>query len=147
MPGAGYYEVEKAIKAVINADPELSDVRVFIEQDLVWAAESAPAVYIYATGREAPASEQRLAAGRRTDFILNVSLWCVAWNLDSTERAAELRDSLMERAEAALMANRSLSDTCEYFWLAGGEFISGMGNQGFLCSGEIALKVRVFGTI
>jgi hypothetical protein len=147
VSGAGYFAVEKAIRDVIAADPELSGVRVFIEADLVFAAESAPAVYIYATGREAPANEQRLMAGRRTDFLLNISLWCVAWSLDSTERAAMQRDSLIERVELALMRDRSLGGVADTLWLDGGEFISGMGNQGFLCHGEIAVKVKVYGSL
>lgn len=147
MSGAGYYAVEKAIKQAINADPELSDVRVFIEQDLVHAAESAPCVLIFISDRSAPADEQRLAAGRRTDWILSVSVLCYGWHLDSTEQAAEKRDSLMEHVETALMRDRSLGGTCDRFWLDGGSFESGPGNQGFLCAGEIALKVKVFGTI
>lgn len=148
MSGASYFAVEKAIKAAIMDDSDLSGVRVYIEQDLQWAAESAPAVCIYATGRQAPDGMQRLAAGQRTDWLLAISLWCYAWDME-TERAAEQRDSLIERVELALMrpTERTLGGACETYWLEGGEFISSPGDQGFLCAGEIALKVHVFGTL
>lgn len=146
MGVAAYFSVEKAIRNTLLTASDLSGVRVYIEQDLVWAAESAPAVYIYLTRRDAPASEQRIAAGRRTDWILAMSLWCVEWHLESTEQAAEARDSLIERVEVALMGNRSLDDTCDRSWLEGGEFVSGMGNVGFLSAGEILLRAKVFAT-
>lgn len=144
--GPGYYAVEKAIRDAVLSDSELAGVRAFIEQDLVWAAESAPAVYIYATGREAPENEQRLAGGQRTDWILAISIWCVAWHLDSTERAAELRDLLIERVELALMRDRTIGDKCDRSWLDGGQFISGPGEQGFLSTGEISVKVKLNST-
>lgn len=146
MPVAGYFAVEKAIKDAILSDSDLSEVKVFIEQDIVHAAESAPCVLIFANSREAPAGEQRLAAGRRTDWIVSISIICYGWALE-TEPAAEIRDSLMERVELALMRDRTLGGTCEALWLDGGSFDSGPGNQGFLCAGEIALKVKVFGTV
>lgn len=146
MAVAGYFAVEKAIRDRILLDPELIGVRAYIEEDLVWAAESAPAVYIYVTSREAPANEQRLAAGTRTDWILAISIWCVEWHIDSTERAAEARDSLIERVEIALMRDRTLNGTCDRSWLDGGEFTGGMGNAGFLSAGEIVLRAKIFGT-
>ena len=147
MSGAGYYAVEKAIKDAINADEDLSEVRVFIEQDIVHAAESAPCVLIFISRRDAPANEQRLSAGRRTDWILSVHLICYGWHLDDTERAAELRDSLMEHVELALMRDRLLGGACETLWLDSGGFESGPGNQGFLSAGEVSVKVKVFGTL
>lgn len=139
---ARYYEIEKAVREIIEADTHFTGIRTFIEQDIIFSAEACPAVYIYLDRRDTVEAEQRLAAGRRTDYRVRLSLWCVEWHLDSTEEASRLRDELIESVEVVLTTDRTLKGASLGSWLEGGEFLSGLGDSGFLSAGEIVLVAR-----
>lgn len=143
MARLDYYAIEEAIKCVI--EDALPDVRVEIETEVGVAPDQEGAVYIYLDRRDAPASEQRLAAGTRTDFLVRFSIWCLDADFESVAAASRRRDELTGRVEVALMADRSLKNTVPSSWLEGGEFLT-IGDNGFVSGAEIVLIAKASAT-
>lgn len=142
MAAISYFAIEEALRDAIVSDPDLETVRGFIEEDLIFSPESAPAVYIYLESRAAFEEDQRLSAGRRTDYTISLTVWCVEWHQDSVSEAARSRDSLIAKVELAIMRDRTLGGLVDSLWLDGGEFQSGFGEQGFISAGEIRVMAR-----
>lgn len=145
MARLDYYAVEEGIREVLSADADLEDVRIEIETDVEMAPDGGGAVYVYLDRRDAPASEQRLAAGTRTDFLLRFALWCLDCDFESVAAASRRRDDLLGKVEVALMRDRSLNGTVDASWLEGGEFLT-MQEQGFISGGEIILIAKAKAT-
>ena len=144
MAALDYYGIEiNGIQRVLDdhaliggANPR---VRTFIEDAIMFSAEMSPAVYIYAMRRDAVVTDQRLAAGRRTDMTIRFSLWCVDVNFESIAAASKGRDELIGNVEIALMENRTLNSLVKSSWLEGGAFETGGGDNGFISAGEVVL--------
>lgn len=148
MAGIDYYAIEQKIVEQLAAQSSLSGVRFFIEPDLLFAAESSPAVLVYLDSRTAIDTDQRLSAGRRVDYQLRISLWCLEYHMDSFSEAARLRDALMADVEVGLLTDRTLKGSVEYSWLEGGDFETSNTEQGgFIMAGEVLLTAKVNGTI
>ena len=147
MP-VNYTNILQGIRQAIinNTDVQRHDSniseRVYVEQPLTLEG---PSIFIYRDRRDALASEQRIAQGRRVDYDLAISVWCTDYDFDSVEKASERTDALVGVVEMALLNDRTLGGTVDYFWIAGGEFISGEDN-GFYSAAEIALTARVHAT-
>lgn len=144
MARVDYYALEQAIADHLRKESELEGVRVEIEKQIDFGVDS-DAVFIYLDRRDAPAEEQRLSAGTRTDFLLTFSLWCLAFHLDSVAAASELRDDLLGRVEVALMRDRTFGGLAGTAWLEGGEFDT-LEDNGFLSAAEVRLVVRAHAT-
>lgn len=148
MAGIDYYGIQENIVEQLAAESTLSGVRFFIEPDLLFAAESTPAVLLYLDSRTAINEDQRLAAGRRIDYQLRLSLWCLEYHMDSFAEAARLRDQLIADVEVGLLRDRTLKGSVEYCWLEGGDFETSNTEQGgFIMAGEILLTAKVNGTL
>lgn len=145
MSAANYYAVSAAIKAVIAANSAtIGNADVQIETLPMLDPEGIRKVYILVDGRDAPAGEQRLAAGRTTDFLVTYSIWCFGFHIESGEAAAKMRDDLIGAVEIALMNNRTLNGTVHTCWIEGGAFEAANGN-GIFRAGEIRLVCRMQG--
>lgn len=148
MAGIDYFAIEEKIVDQLAEESSLSGVRFFIEPDLLFAAESSPAVLVYLDSRTAVESDQRLSAGRRIDYQLRLSLWCLEYHMDSFAEAARLRDSLISNVEVGLLRDRTLKGSVEYSWLEGGDFETSNTEQGgFIMAGEVLITAKVSGTI
>ncbi len=142
-----YYAIEEKIVDQLAAESSLSGVRFFIEPDFLFAAESAPAVLVYLDSRLAVETDQRLSAGRRVDYQLRISLWCLEYHMDSFSEAARLRDALISEVEVGILRDRTLKGSVEYSWLEGGDFESSNTEQGgFIMAGEVLITAKVNGT-
>jgi hypothetical protein len=149
MARIDYNSIADAIRTQLQNDTDLNadtPVTILVETPLMFSAESAPAIHIFFDGREAPAEQQRLAAGRRTDFILHYDLWCFEWHIDSVEEASRKRNKLIAYAETALMRDLTLGGTVGYSWIASGEMEFAEQN-GFLALGKIKLSAKAVTTL
>jgi hypothetical protein len=149
MARVDYNQIADAIRTQLQGDADLNDgapVTVLVETPLMFSAESAPAIHIFFDGRTAPSDEQRLAAGRRIDFILNYDLWCFEWHIDSVEEASRKRNRLIAYTETALMSDLTFGGTVNYSWISSGEMEFAEQN-GFLALGKIKLTAKVVTTL
>ena len=138
MARVDYYALEQEIQAILQADAALAGVRIVVEDEILFGAETTPWVGIYLDRRDAPADIQRIG-GTRTDYRLRFSIWCWEYSLDSVSTAARLRDDLVGKVEVALMGNRTLNDLVATSWLEGGEFMSARTQGSWLMGAEIVL--------
>ena len=81
MARIDYYAIEEEIQTILKADPSLAGINVLIEEDL--SLSDADQVGIYLDRRDAPEENQRIAAGKRTDYTLFFSIVARAFNLNS----------------------------------------------------------------
>lgn len=149
MPATDYYGIREEIRNVLLADADLTAIglTVEIESEIDFGAEDVPIAFIYLESRTAPDGAQRLAAGTRTDFRLQFSIWCGHFSLESLEKAAEFRDDLIGKVEVALMKNRTLNNKVRTLWLTGGEFFLARDQEsGFYSLGEVAFTVDAIST-
>jgi hypothetical protein len=149
MARVDYNAIADGIRAQLQSDAALNadaPVTVLVETPLMFSAESAPAIHIFFEGRDAPADQQRLAAGRRTDFILHYDIWCYEWHIDSVEEASRKRNRLIAYAETAIMSDLTLGGAVSYSWIASGEMEFAEHN-GFLALGKIKLTAKVATTL
>lgn len=144
MARVDYYDLEVGLKEALQDDSNLGDINIGIEQEVV--AEPKDTVLIYLEGRSAPADLQTLAAGTSTRFLVELSVWCYAYSIESVEIAARRRDDLVGKVELALMRKRDLFNRVNALWLDGGDFdtanIAGE-TPGFMSGAEIKVVVDV----
>jgi hypothetical protein len=143
-----YYAIERAVQEILTKDDELANVRVTIEEELLFGAEATPWVGIYLDSREAPANRQRISAGRSTLYLVRLALWCWQYSLESVAKAIELRDDLVGKVEVVLMRHRTLKETVHMSWLEGGELPSARVPErtAWMSGGEIRLVAQVEAT-
>jgi hypothetical protein len=139
-----YNAISDAIRTQLTEDTDLNAgvvPIVFVETPIAFSAEACPAIHIYFEGRQAPADQQRIAAGRRTDFLLNYSLWCKEFHIDSVEEASRKRNHLIALTETALMGDLTLGGTVSYCWIESGDMNFAEDN-GFFSVGTIKLTAK-----
>ena len=147
MARIDYFNIEEAIKSILDADADLADVEVLIEEELT--IQRGNVVGIYLDDRDAPDEEQSLSAGTRTRFNVRFSIWCWHFGVGRDRRVPmQQRDDLVGKVEIALMKERTLNDTVNMSWLEGGEFLSGPDPTGdqFMSGASVILIVNVVGT-
>lgn len=144
MARIDYYGIENAIANVLKTDSTLTGVTVLVEEELT--VQRGNVIGIYLDDRNVPIEDQPIAAGTKTRFNVNFSIWCWHFGIGRDRTLAQQqRDDLIGKVEIALMKNRTLQNTVTMSWLDGGDFISGpdpTGNQ-FMSGGEIRLTVDV----
>jgi hypothetical protein len=138
---ADYYAIAEAVKAALEADGDLTGVRITIEEELLFGAEATPWVGIYLDRRDAPVGSQRINAGQSTIYLLRFAIWCWEYSLEGVAKAIQLRDDLVGKVEVALMRERTLRGAARMSWLEGGELPSAKipGQSGWASGGEIRL--------
>lgn len=140
MARIDYFAIEQAIKAQLEADATLAGVIVEIEQELSWFENDL--VMIYLERRDTPAEIQTISAGQRTTFDLRFALWCWHFGLDAAT-SHERRDDLVGKVELALMRDRTLQATVDWFHIEGGEFLTAKDDSdGFASGAEIVIVAR-----
>ena len=148
MARCDYYAIENAIATILRADATLAGVSVIVEDEV--AVQRGSIIGIYLDDRDAPMDLQAIAAGTRTRFNINFSIWCWHFGVGRDRTVVmQQRDDLLGKVEIALMNNRTLSNTVTMSWLNGGEFISGpdpTGNQ-FMSGAQIRLTVDATASI
>jgi hypothetical protein len=139
-----YYGIQRAVQEVLVADQDLANVRVTIEEELLFGGETTPWVGIYLDRRDAPPDRQRISAGQSTIYLVRLELWCWEYSLESLATAIQLRDDLVGKVEVVLMRNRTLKDTVHMSWLEGGELPSARvpGRTAWMSGGEIRLVAQ-----
>jgi hypothetical protein len=141
-----YYSIEKSIQAALH--DRLFEVTVVVEEELILAHEMAPWIGIYLE-RRTPSEHQYIAAGRRVDYDLQITVWCWCFAMES-EAAVRARDELVGRVEQVLLEPpRNFGrDEIETSWIEGGQMPSGRvpDIEGFASGGEILLVVKVNAT-
>ena len=135
MARIDYFAIEEVIKTQLTGDSTLVGVSVHVEDELTMARGKH--VFISLERRDAP-DEQAIAAGTQTRFQIRFSLKCFDFGLDR-RGALEARDDLLGKVEVALMKDRTFSGAVAMSWLAGGEFESGQGTDGFFAAAEVVL--------
>lgn len=138
MARIDYSAILGAVKSAVEA--EVDGVDVVVEDEPVLGAAMTPWVGIYLDRRD-PHEDQPIAAGRRTRYLLRISVWCWAFHLESFAQAANLRNDLIGRVEEALMKHRTLDGLVETSWLEGGEMIAARhpDAESIMAGGEIQL--------
>lgn len=141
MAGLDYDAILEAAGARVSAT--LPDVTVGLEVDGLPAAEMCPFVAIYFEDRRAPLEQQRLAAGRRTDYEIRMTFWSFGFSINSLREAKKLSRDLMRRLEVSLMGDRTLGGTVGGLWLEGGAMDLERGTKGsFLAGTELIVAAR-----
>lgn len=144
MAKVDYYGIVNEIGVILNTDTELFGVQITVEDEP--PLDSGPWVAVYLENRT-PTSGQSISAGTRTRFQLRMSVWCWQFSIESTGRAAQLRDELVGKVEIALMKNRTLNDKVGSIWLDGGQLLSEQiksdSISGFIAGGEIIVLAEV----
>jgi len=141
-----YWAIEQEIAEIIRANTSVTIVAV--EEEMLFGAESTPWVGVYLDKREVPPARQTLSGGTRTRMQLTFSLWVWCFSLDLQE-AIRQRDYNIGVIELALMAHRTLNETVDTSWLAGGRLPSARvradsgASGGFVSGGEILLVADV----
>jgi hypothetical protein len=141
-----YWGIEQEIAEIIRANTSVTIVAV--EEEMLFGAESTPWVGVYLDKREVPPARQTLSGGTRTRMQLTFSLWVWCFSLDLQE-AIRQRDYNIGVIELALMAHRTLNETVDTSWLAGGRLPSARvradsgASGGFVSGGEILLVADV----
>ena len=146
MARIDYFGIEIAIKAVLEADANLGGVSVLVERpmDLNFAIGNGLVIGIYMTSRNAP-DEQPIAGGKRAYIIVEMKLICRSYGTDSLEAVIRRRDDLIGNVELALLgtADKTLGDTVRFFYLQGGEMVSGEDPDfGYLSEGEVTVMAE-----
>lgn len=148
MAKVDYFAIASEVKTVLAADSALTGVQVTVEDEP--PLDSGPWVAVYLESRT-PTDRQSLSAGKRTRFRLRMSVWCWQFSLESTAKAAQLRDNLVGLVEISLMGNRTLNDKVGCIWLEGGQLLSEQIKSetmsGFVAGGEIVVIADVVASI
>lgn len=141
MARLNYYGIELALQEILQADPALANVSVYVEEDQAPAILEGPAVIIYLEGRTAPPTLQTLSAGLNTRMELRLNLWCYAVDFETWRGAQQKRDELIGIVELTLMRNRDINGLVNTSWLEGGSLSAGGPGRGtgWVSSGEIIL--------
>ena len=148
MARINYFNIETQIKAVLDADANLTGTTILVEEEI--AVQRGNVVGIYLDDRSAPADLQSISAGTRTRLLVQFSIWCWHFGIGRDRRPAmQARDDLVGKVEIALMGNRNLNSTVNTSWLEGGEFISGPDPTGdqFMSGAQVRLTVDVTASI
>ena len=148
MPRINYFNIETQIKAVLDADSNLTGTAVLVEEEI--AVQRGNVIGIYLDDRSAPSELQSISSGTRTRFFVQFSIWCWHFGIGRDRSPAmQARDDLVGKVEIALMGNRTLNATVNTSWLEGGEFISGPDPTGdqFMSGAQVRLTVDVTASI
>lgn len=144
MAKVDYYGIVNEIGTILSTDTELLGVQITIEDEP--PLDSGPWVAVYLESRT-PTPGQSMSAGTRTRYQLRMSVWCWQFSIESTGRAAQLRDELVGKVEIALMKNRTLNDKVGSIWLDGGQLLSEQiksdSISGFIAGGEVVVLAEV----
>lgn len=149
MARVDYFQIEKEIQKVLQADADLEGVAVLVEEELTFAQDNT--VLIELNRRDAPDDKQSLSAGQRTRYDLALSIWCWGFGFER-ETAMENRDDLLGKVEVALLEHRAtgnnLNGEITAFWLRGGEFENRRSTDSdrFLSGAEIEMICDVTAT-
>jgi hypothetical protein len=103
-----YKAIVLGIEAALLAHEELAATTIFKEPTEPPGPEDLPAVLIYLLDRRAPAAQQVIAAGRKTNYNAIFSVISVGLSMDSNFEACCAAWDVASLVDEALMANRTL---------------------------------------
>lgn len=146
MAAAGYAAIRDAVEAILKGDARTNAARIYVEEEPQFGlADAGKVIAVFTDRRRAPADEQHLGAGKRTEFLLDLLFVVANMDMASFRAAADGRDTLLGNLELVLMANRTLSSTVSTLWLEGGEFYSAKDAQSgsLIAVAEVSVVVKV----
>jgi hypothetical protein len=108
VPSVDYGALVNGIEDAISGYEPLSAVTIFKEPHEPPDPESMPAILIYFLERRAPAGEQHISAGRKTNYRLVFSVISCGLDVDSSFGACRAAWDVASLVDEALMANRTL---------------------------------------
>lgn len=124
MAAVDYAGFIRAIRTTLSAQPELANVRIYLEEDPQFGLpDQGIAIAIYLLGRT-PHPRQILAAGKRTRFLVKVAVTCFGMSLERFEQAEANRDALLSNVEMVLQRDRTFGGKVDMAWIEGGDFAS-----------------------
>ena len=125
MAAVDYSGIEDTIKGVLEADARTTGAAIYVEEEPQFGlSDMQQAVLVYLDRRSAPNTQQNLAAGKRTRYLLQLTVAVLYFSLESFKAACDGRNTLLGNVELVLMANRTLNGKVETLWLEGGELYS-----------------------
>lgn len=146
MAAINYHGILTSLDTIFKADARTSYAATFVERDpQLGLADLGSAIAMFLDSRVATA-EQAMAAGKRTRYLLSVAVWVIGFDVESFEKAALKRDTLLGQVELVLMDNRTISGKVTASQLSGGEFSSAMSDSGthvFCALAKVTLQAEV----
>lgn len=146
MAAIDYTGIVNKLQTILEGDSRTADARIYVEEEpQIGLSDNGTAIAIFAERRAAPPPEQVISAGKRTRYYWQVTLWVVAFNLESYRAACEQRNALLGQLELVLMADRSIGGLAESSWLEGGEMFSARdaNNTIYTAVAQVLLTVNV----
>lgn len=145
MAAIDYAAITRQLAQILNEDSDIEGTRVFVEEmPQIGLMDAGVAIALYLLGRQ-PHPQQVAAAGKRTRFIVRISVVCLGFDAGSFLEAEQKRDDLIGKVELVLMRNRTINGKVAASWLEGGDFASAQapGGAPFVAAGEINLMAEV----
>lgn len=145
MAIVNYTGILAALVAILKADTRLGGARIYSEEDPQFGvADAGSCIAVYLSRRQAH-PDQVLAAGKRTRWLLSISVWTFGFSLENFKKAQEMRDALTDQLELVLQENRTISATVDMMWMDGGDFLSAQnpGDGVFVAGAETSIACQV----
>ena len=142
MARVDYFDIEQELAQILRTDPRTQEATVLVEEELSFYENDV--ILIELERRDAPDDEQTASAGKRTRFLLQMSVWCYAYALEK-QIAMRKRDDLLGKVELVIQENRGLGGKVGSTWLAGGDFENrrDADGQGFMSGAQIEVVMQV----
>jgi hypothetical protein len=134
--------IENALQAQLQAYLGAS-VTVLVEEEAF--GQQGDCVIIYLDRFDVPAEKQTLAAGRRQDEELRITVWAFHHGMEIAG-CRQARNKLHRRVKQGILRDRTLGGTVETLWVVGGEYQTLPETEGFTlgASIELLIEVRLF---
>lgn len=146
MPAIDYAGIRNGLKTILEADALTAAARVYVEEEPQFGmADAGGGVIAVFMDRRVAITGQSIAAGKRTNYHVYLTVWVAFFSMDSYKVAADGRDGLLANTELVLMKDRTIGGKVTASWLEGGQMISARdgGSNAYVAAAEIALVAEV----
>lgn len=140
---------ETILNEAVGNDGDLEGCRVYVEEEpQIGLNDTRAAIAVFLGDRTAAGVEQRIAAGLRQRYHLQLEIWVLAFDLESYRAACDKRDAVLGALELLLMEQRSrFSDEAlaDFVQLDGGVIFSARNadNTVFTAVAELVTTLQV----
>jgi len=141
-----YTTIQNALETILKADARTNVARIFVEEEPQFdIMDSQQVIAVFMERRVAGPKDQQLGLAKRTRYHLTITIWVLAFSIESYRTACDLRNTLLDNLELTLMDNRTISNTVTTSWLEGGVMISAKDPQKgvFTAAAETILTAEV----
>jgi len=134
-----YYGIAEAMQSVLQADPDLANVLVVIEEEGPMSTEQMPWVGIYISDREDDGGP--ISGGTMQRFRIRYSIWCFEHAMESVKEALRLVTELISKVEMALIKNPTANLNVALLRVTRGDFESAQADAGFVMAASSEIEV------